>query len=86
MGILLYIVFGAIVGYIASLIMKTSTGILWDIIIGIIGSIIGSYLMSSLGHTGITGFNLYSFLVGIAGAIVLLFIVKMFTRGSTGNI
>ena len=85
MGIILYIVFGAIAGYIASLIVKTRTGLLWDIVIGIIGAIIGGWIMGTFGHAGVTGFNIYSLLVAILGAVVLLFIVKMLTRG-TSNI
>lgn len=80
MGILLWIIFGAIAGWIASLITKSNTGLVLDIVIGIIGAIIGGWIMSALGSTGTTGFNLWSFLVAILGAVVLLVIVKAIRR------
>ncbi len=80
MGILLWIVFGAIAGWIASLITKSDTGLLLDIVVGIIGAIIGGWIMNALGSTGTTGFNLWSLLVAILGAVVLLVIVKAVRR------
>jgi len=78
MGIILWIIFGALVGWIASLIMKTDPqqGVVLNIVIGIIGAIIGGWLMSFIGKSTVTGFNLYSFLVALLGAIVLIAIVK----------
>lgn len=76
MGILLWIVFGAIVGWIASAVMGTSEGLVLDIILGIVGAVLGGWLMSFLGKGGVTGFNLYSFLVALLGAVVLIAIVK----------
>lgn len=80
MGILLWIVFGAIAGWIASMITKTDNGLLLDIIVGIVGAMIGGWIMNMVGETGTTGFNLYSLLVAILGAVVLLVIVKMVRR------
>ncbi len=82
MGILLWIVFGAIVGWVASIIMKTNGGILMDIVVGVIGAVIGGYTMSFFGNTGITGFNLYSFIVALIGAVILLGIVRAFRRSA----
>lgn len=78
MGIILWIIFGGIVGWIASLIMKTdgSQGPLLNIIVGIIGAVLGGWIMSFIGKYGVTGFNLYSFLVALLGAVVLIAIVK----------
>lgn len=76
MGIILWIVFGAIVGWIASAVMGTNEGLVMDIIFGIVGAVLGGWLMSFFGKTGVTGFNLYSFLVAILGAIVLIAIVR----------
>ncbi len=78
MGIILWIIFGGLVGWIASIIMKTDgeQGIVVDIIIGIVGAIIGGGLMSFLGKSAVTGFNLYSFIVALLGAIILIAIVK----------
>ncbi len=84
MGIILWIIFGALVGWIASLIMKTDAeqGPLMNIIVGIIGAVLGGILMNFLGQGGVSGFNLYSFIVALLGAIVLIAIVKAFTRRS----
>jgi uncharacterized membrane protein YeaQ/YmgE (transglycosylase-associated protein family) len=76
MGIILWIIFGALVGWVASAVMGSSEGIVADIIVGIVGAIIGGWLMSFFGNTGVTGFNLYSFLVALLGAIVLIFLVR----------
>ncbi len=82
MGIILWIVFGALVGWVASMIMKTNAqqGALLNIVVGIVGAVLGGWIMSSLGETGTTGFNLYSFLVALLGAIVLIAIVKAIRR------
>ena len=76
MGILLWIIFGAIAGWAASVIMKTdySQGTGSDIIMGIVGAVVGGFLMELLGQSGITGFNLYSLLVAIFGAVVVIYI------------
>ncbi len=76
MGIILWIVFGALVGWIASAIMKTNDGVVMDIVIGIVGAIIGGWIMSLVGQGGVSGFNLYSLLVAIFGAVVLIWIVR----------
>lgn len=79
MGILLWIVFGGLVGWIASMIMNTNSqqGLFLNIIVGIIGALLGGWIMSYFGKTDITGFNLYSFAVAILGACLLIFIVKL---------
>jgi uncharacterized membrane protein YeaQ/YmgE (transglycosylase-associated protein family) len=76
MGILLWIVFGALAGWIASMITKTNQGLVLDIVIGIVGAVIGGWIMNALGSAGTTGFNLYSLLVAVLGAVVLLVVVK----------
>ena len=82
MGIILWIVFGGLVGWIASLIMKTNAqqGIFLNIVVGIVGAVIGGWLMSFFGESGVGGFNLYSFLVALLGAIILIGIVKLLRR------
>lgn len=81
MGIILWIVFGGIVGWLASLVMGTDSqqGIFLNIIVGIIGAFVGGWLASVFGSTGITGFNFYSFIVATIGAIVLIGLVKLLT-------
>ena len=80
MGIIIWIIFGALVGWIASAIMKTNDGVLMDIVIGIVGAVLGGWIMSLFGKSGVTGFNLYSFIVALVGAVVLIAIVRMFRR------
>ena len=78
MGIILWIIFGGLVGWVASIIMKTDAqqGIVLNVVVGIIGAVIGGWLMSFLGETGVNGFNIYGFLVALLGAVVLIGIVK----------
>ncbi|MEX2534727.1 MAG: GlsB/YeaQ/YmgE family stress response membrane protein [Trueperaceae bacterium] len=80
MGILLWIVFGALAGWIASMIVRTDQGLLLDVVVGIIGAVIGGFIFRAFGEAGVTGFNIYSLLVAILGAIVLLWIVKAVRR------
>ena len=78
MGILSWIIFGALAGWIASLITGRNErqGCLMNIIVGIIGASLGGWIMSLFGGSGVTGFNLPSFLVAVLGAVVLLFFVN----------
>ncbi len=78
MGIILWVIFGALVGWIASIVMNTDgeQGALLNIIVGVVGAVIGGWLMSFFGEIGITGFNFYSFLVALAGAVVLIAVIK----------
>ena len=82
MGIILWIIFGALVGWIASIIMKTDQqqGTVLNIVVVIVGAVIGGWLMSTMGESGISGFNLYSFLVALIGAVLLIAIVKALRR------
>jgi uncharacterized membrane protein YeaQ/YmgE (transglycosylase-associated protein family) len=84
MGVILWIVFGALVGWIASMIMKTDAqqGALLNIVVGIVGAVLGGWIMSFFGQSGVSGFNVYSFVVALIGAIVLIAIVKMVRGGS----
>lgn len=77
MGIILWIVFGAIAGWIASVIMKTGQGAIMDIVMGIIGAVVGGFLMGLVGQSGVTGFNLYSLAVAVVGAVVVIYIGRM---------
>ncbi|NTW22990.1 GlsB/YeaQ/YmgE family stress response membrane protein [Candidatus Falkowbacteria bacterium] len=78
MGIIAWVIFGGLVGWIASLIMKTDAqqGILTNILVGIIGAVLGGWVMSIIGKGGVTGFNLYSMLVAVLGAVILIAIVR----------
>ncbi len=79
MGIILWIIFGAAAGWIASMIMHTDAeqGTMLNIIVGVVGAVVGGYLFQTFGAAGVTGFNLYSLVVAIIGAMVLLGVVKM---------
>lgn len=83
MGIILWIVFGALVGWLASLIMKTDPeqGALENIILGIVGAVIGGLVMNLLGFEGVSGFNIYSLAVALLGSIIVVWIVKAVRSG-----
>jgi uncharacterized membrane protein YeaQ/YmgE (transglycosylase-associated protein family) len=73
MSIIGWIVLGLIAGFIGSKIVnKTGEGFILDIVLGIVGAIVGGFLFTEFGATGITGFNLYSMFVAVIGAIVVL--------------
>lgn len=77
MGILAWIIFGALAGWIASMIVKTNDqqGALGNIIVGILGAVIGGWLSGFLFDSpGVTGFNFSSFLIAVLGAVLLLII------------
>lgn len=82
-GILGAVIIGGLAGWVASMIMKTdaSMGLLANIIVGIIGAIIGNLLLPVFGVQGADGFTLWSFVVATLGAVVLLFIVGLFRGG-----
>ncbi len=80
MGIILWIVFGGLVGWVASLVMKSDQSLMWDIIVGILGAVIGGFLMSLLGESDVNGFNLYSFVVALIGACILIAVVRALRR------
>jgi len=73
MSILGWLVLGLIAGFIASKIVnKQGQGFLLDIVLGIIGAVVGGWLFVQFGANGITGFNIYSMVVAVIGAIVVL--------------
>lgn len=78
MGILGWIVIGALAGWIASMLTGNDKrmGVGANMIVGIVGGFIGGALMNLLGGTGITGFNIWSLIVAIIGAVILLLIVN----------
>ncbi len=78
MSILVWLIFGAIAGWIASAIMGSGTGFILDIILGIIGAWLGGLVMGLFGQPGVTGFNFYSIVVAVIGAIILIAISRAF--------
>ena len=82
LNIIIWIILGALAGWIASMIMgrDAQMGALGNIIVGIIGAFIGGVIMNLLGQEGATGLNIWSIIVAVLGAVVLLFIIGLFTR------
>mgnify|MGYP000432425770 FL=1 len=79
MSIIVWIVIGGLAGWIASLIMKTDGGFIKNIVTGVVGALIGGFLMDFLGQAGFTGFNVWSFVVALVGSIVLLALINLIT-------
>ena len=75
MSIIAWIILGLIAGFIGSkLVNKSGEGLVLDIVLGIVGAIVGGFLFSLIGAQGVNGLNLYSLLVAVVGAVVVLFI------------
>ena len=82
-NILVWIIIGAIAGWLASIVMKTdaSQGLLTDIIVGVVGGLIGGFVLNFIGVGGeVTGLNLTSLLVAFIGAVILLALLRLFRR------
>jgi uncharacterized membrane protein YeaQ/YmgE (transglycosylase-associated protein family) len=81
MSVLAWVVLGLIAGFIGSKIVnRQGSGILLDIVLGVIGALVGGYLFELAGHAGVTGFNLYSMFVAIVGAVVVLVVYHFIRR------
>ncbi len=75
MSIIGWIVFGLIAGFIASkLVNKTGQGLLLDIVLGVVGAVVGGWVFTFFGADGVTGFNIYSMVVAVVGAVIVLVI------------
>jgi len=81
MGYIAWLVLGALAGWIASKIMGTDAeqGAIANIVVGIIGAMIGGFVFNQFGSSSVNGFNVYSLLVAVVGAVILLFIYKLVT-------
>lgn len=76
-SLVLLIVLGAIAGWIATSLMHTKQhGLIPNILIGMIGAIIGGYVVRLIGGSGITGFNIYSIIVAVIGSVLLLWFIN----------
>lgn len=84
LDLIIWIIVGAIAGWLASIVMKTnaSQGLLTDIIVGIIGGLLGGFLLSLLPgvDAGVSGLNIASILVAFIGAVVFLALLRAFRR------
>jgi len=85
MGILVWLIVGGVVGWLASIVMRTDAqqGILLNVIVGIVGALLAGFIVSPLLGVGTIneGISLATFLVSLVGAIILLAIVNLFRRG-----
>ena len=81
MGILAWIIVGIIAGFLAKAVVpgEGPGGILGDLIIGVVGALLGGWIFNAFGSAGATGLNLWSILVAFVGAVVLLLIIRAFT-------
>ncbi len=81
MSIIAWIVLGLIAGFIASKIVNhRGEGMILDIVLGVIGAVAGGWLFNHFGMVGVTGLNIYSIVVAVIGAIVLLVLYHAITR------
>jgi uncharacterized membrane protein YeaQ/YmgE (transglycosylase-associated protein family) len=81
MSVIGWIVLGLISGFIASkIINKTGEGMIIDIVLGVVGAVVGGFLFNAVGATGVTGFNIWSMFVAVMGAVVVL-VVKHTVMG-----
>lgn len=81
MSFLAWIVLGLIAGFIGSKIVnKTGEGLIVDIILGVVGAFVGGWLFSFFGAHGVTGLNIYSMVVAVIGAIVVLLVYHAIRR------
>jgi len=81
MSIIAWLILGLIAGFIASkIINKTGEGLWLDIVLGVVGAELGGWLFSLFGMSRVTGLNLYSLLVAVVGAVILLFIYHQLIR------
>ena len=83
-GFIFWIIFGGIIGWVASMVMGTDArqGVLANIIVGIVGAFVGGFVASLFGASGVTGFNLYSFVVALIGAVISLALYRFLTGRS----
>ncbi|MDQ3239727.1 MAG: GlsB/YeaQ/YmgE family stress response membrane protein [bacterium] len=82
MSFVLWLLLGALSGWIASMVMgsNSSQGLLGDIVLGIIGAFLGGFIFNLLGTNGVTGFNFWSLVVSVIGAVIALMIGRAITR------
>lgn len=83
MSILAWIVLGLIAGFLASKIVnKTGEGVILDIVLGVVGAVVGGWLAGLAGFGGVSGLNLYSLLIAVGGAIVVLLVYHAIRRAA----
>ena len=84
MGIVSWLVLGLVAGFLASLLVnKHGAGMLTDIVLGIVGAVAGGFIAQAVGFAGISGFNLYSLLIAVGGAVLVLVLYHAATSRRT---
>ncbi len=75
MSIIAWVILGLIAGFIGSkLVNKSGEGLILDLVLGIVGAVVGGFIFNTFGAAGVTGLNIYSLIVAVIGAVVVLFI------------
>ncbi|WP_426265423.1 GlsB/YeaQ/YmgE family stress response membrane protein [Sphingomonas sp. PWP1-2] len=83
LSILAWIILGLVAGFIGcKIVNKSGEGVLLDIVLGVVGAVVGGFLFNTLGAAGVTGLNIYSLVVAVIGAIVVLVLYHLVVRGS----
>lgn len=77
MSIIVWIIIGGLAGWVGNMIMKSEGGLIRNIVTGIIGALIGGFVMNFFGFDGVTGFNLWTFVVALLGSIILIAIINL---------
>jgi uncharacterized membrane protein YeaQ/YmgE (transglycosylase-associated protein family) len=80
MGWIGWIILGALAGLVAKSIMKEEGGLLKNIVLGVIGGLVGGGIVQMLGGSGVNGFNIYSFIVAVLGAVLVIWIGRALTH------
>jgi uncharacterized membrane protein YeaQ/YmgE (transglycosylase-associated protein family) len=81
MTIVAWLVVGLIAGWIGSMIVnRGGEGLVLDIVLGIVGAVVGGFLFNAFGHAGASGINLYSILVAVVGSVIVLVLYHAFAR------
>ena len=87
MSIIGWLVLGLIAGFIASKIVnKSGEGVVLDIVLGIVGAVVGGFIFNAIGNVGVTGFKIWSMVVAITGAIVVLVLYHAVTGRSRSSV
>jgi uncharacterized membrane protein YeaQ/YmgE (transglycosylase-associated protein family) len=85
MGIVSWIVLGAIAGFLANMVVGGREGVIGTVILGIVGAVVGGYIAAAVFHKGdVTGVNVESIVISVLGAILVLFVYRAFTKSRAG--
>ena len=79
MSIIVWIVIGGLAGWIANMLMKTDGSLVKNVVTGVVGALVGGFVMSFFGAAGFTGFNLWSFVVALGGSVILIAVINVLT-------